>query len=140
MQYGIPYDQHVVGFWYRKDLFAKAGITSPPTTIAQLESDDAKLKAAGITDVQIVGQGATPTNIQYLHSGEQSADAAFPYYEVMYAMVNAAIEDKAGMTVAPSVAPPSWLLTPQNAPNTTAEVFPVVTIYQSQYQKLWANP
>ena len=27
-QYGIPYDLHVVGFWYRKDLFAKAGITS----------------------------------------------------------------------------------------------------------------
>src|SRR5579862_3827766 len=29
-QYGIPYDQHVVGFWYRTDLFAKAGITTPP--------------------------------------------------------------------------------------------------------------
>jgi ribose transport system substrate-binding protein len=100
----------------------------------------AAIKAAGLTGVQIVGQGATPTNIQYLHSGEQSADAAFPYYEVMYAMVNAAIEDKAGMTVAPSVAPPTWLLTPQNAPNTSAEVFPVVTTYQSQYQALWAKP
>jgi raffinose/stachyose/melibiose transport system substrate-binding protein len=54
-QYGIPYDQHVVGFWYRKDLFAKAGITSPPTTIAQLESDDAKLKAAGITPIALGG-------------------------------------------------------------------------------------
>src|SRR5277367_1172473 len=52
-QYGIPYDQHVVGFWYRKDLFAKAGITSAPTTIAQLESDDAKLKAAGITPIAV---------------------------------------------------------------------------------------
>ena len=28
-QYGLPYDLHVVGFWYRKDLFAKAGISSP---------------------------------------------------------------------------------------------------------------
>ncbi|HYS35926.1 MAG TPA: extracellular solute-binding protein, partial [Pseudonocardiaceae bacterium] len=28
-QYGVPYDLHVVGFWYRKDLFATAGITSP---------------------------------------------------------------------------------------------------------------
>src|SRR5580698_8312895 len=27
-QYGLPYDLHTVGFWYRKDLFAKAGITS----------------------------------------------------------------------------------------------------------------
>jgi raffinose/stachyose/melibiose transport system substrate-binding protein len=59
-QYGIPYDQHVVGFWYRKDLFAKAGISSPPTTIAQLESDDAKLKAAGITPISLGGASRWP--------------------------------------------------------------------------------
>jgi raffinose/stachyose/melibiose transport system substrate-binding protein len=59
-QYGIPYDQHVVGFWYRKDLFSKAGITSPPTTIAQLESDDAKLKAAGITPISLGGGSRWP--------------------------------------------------------------------------------
>ena len=97
------------------------------------------LKAAGLTNVKIVGQGATPTNIQYLHSGEEAADAAFPYYEVMYAMVNSAIQDKAGMPVAASVAPPKWLLTPTNAPNTTAQVFPVVTSYESQYEALWGK-
>ena len=59
-QYGIPYDQHVVGFWYRKDLFAKAGITTPPTTIAQLESDDAKLKAAGLTPIALGGGSRWP--------------------------------------------------------------------------------
>jgi len=59
-QYGIPYDQHVVGFWYRTDLFAKAGITSPPTTIAQLESDDAKLKAAGFTPIALGGGSRWP--------------------------------------------------------------------------------
>jgi len=59
-QYGIPYDQHVVGFWYRKDLFAKAGISSPPTTIAQLESDDAKLKAAGFTPIALGGGSRWP--------------------------------------------------------------------------------
>jgi len=99
----------------------------------------AAIKAAGLTNVKIVGQGATPTNIQYLHTGKQSADVAFPYYEVMYAMVNAAIQDKAGMTVAPSVAPPSWLLTPQNAPTTTGQVFPVVLDYKAQYEALWAG-
>ena len=99
----------------------------------------AAIKAAGLSNVKIVGQGATPTNIQYLHSRQEAADVAFPYYEVMYAMVNAAIQDKAGMTVAPSVAPPAWLLTPQNAPNTTAQVFPVVSGYQSQYQALWGG-
>jgi ribose transport system substrate-binding protein len=99
----------------------------------------AAIKAAGLSNVKIVGQGATPTNIQYLHSGQEGADVAFPYYEVMYAMVNAAIQDKAGMTVAPSVAPPAWLLTPENAPDTTSKVFPVVTGYQSQYQALWSG-
>ena len=99
----------------------------------------AALKAAGLNNVKIVGQGATPNNIQYLHSGQQAADVAFPYYEVMYAMVNAAIQDKAGMPVAASVAPPSWLLIPQNAPVTTSQVFPVVTSYQSQYQALWGK-
>jgi raffinose/stachyose/melibiose transport system substrate-binding protein len=59
-QYGIPYDQHVVGFWYRKDLFAKAGISSPPATIAQLESDDAMLKAHGITPIAVGSQSQWP--------------------------------------------------------------------------------
>jgi len=56
-QYGVPYDQHVVGFWYRKDLFAKAGITTPPTTIPELESDNAKLKAHGIAPIGLGGPG-----------------------------------------------------------------------------------
>jgi len=47
-QLGVPYDLHVVGFWYRKDLFAQAGISSPPTTLPDLESDISKLKAANI--------------------------------------------------------------------------------------------
>jgi raffinose/stachyose/melibiose transport system substrate-binding protein len=59
-QYGLPYDLHVVGFWYRKDLFAKAGISSPPTTLAQLESDDAKLKTHGITPIAIGSKDQWP--------------------------------------------------------------------------------
>jgi raffinose/stachyose/melibiose transport system substrate-binding protein len=58
--YGVPYDLHVVGFWYRKDLFAKAGITSPPTTIAQLESDDTMLRAKGITPITVGSKDGWP--------------------------------------------------------------------------------
>lgn len=54
--YGVPYDLHAVGFWYRKDIFAKVGISSPPKTLAQLESDDATLKAAGYAPIA-VGSG-----------------------------------------------------------------------------------
>src|SRR5215475_4568311 len=66
----------------------------------------AALKAAQLTDVKIVGQGATPTNLQYLHSGEQAFDVAFPYYEALWSMVTAAAENAAGAPVTASVAPP----------------------------------
>lgn len=96
----------------------------------------AALKAAGLSDVQIVGQGATATNLQYMHSGEQAGDVAFPYYEVMWAMVNAVAQHEAGMTVTPSVAPPLWVLTPSNAP-TSSLAFPLVLNYQAQFKALW---
>jgi raffinose/stachyose/melibiose transport system substrate-binding protein len=59
-QYGIPYDLHVVGFWYRKDLFAKAGITSTPTTITQLEADVTKLRAANIQPISVGSKDKWP--------------------------------------------------------------------------------
>jgi len=96
----------------------------------------AALKAAGLSDVKIVGQGATPTNLQYMHSGDQAADVAFPYYEVMWAMVNAAAEHEAGVPVTPSVAPPLWVLTPSNAPS-TSKPFPIVPGYEAQFKALW---
>ena len=34
-RYGVPFDLGMVGFWYNKALFAKAGITAPPTTWAE---------------------------------------------------------------------------------------------------------
>ena len=58
--YGVPYDLHVVGFWYRKDLFQKAGITAAPTTIAELESDDAKLRAHGIQPIGLGSKDGWP--------------------------------------------------------------------------------
>ena len=95
------------------------------------------LKAAGLSSIKLVGQGATPTNIQYLKSGQEAADVAFPYYEVMWSMVNAVAQKEAGETITPSVAPPLWLLTPSNAPNTSAAAFPVVVNYQQEYKALW---
>jgi raffinose/stachyose/melibiose transport system substrate-binding protein len=59
-QYGVPFDLHVVGFWYRKDLFSKAGITSTPKTMADLETDIGKLKAKGIAPVAIGSKDRWP--------------------------------------------------------------------------------
>ena len=59
-QYAIPYSLGVVGFWYDKDLFAKAGITSPPKTWPQFTADIQKLKAAGITPIAIGSKDRWP--------------------------------------------------------------------------------
>jgi ribose transport system substrate-binding protein len=96
----------------------------------------AALKAAGLS-TKVVGQGATPTNIQYLHAGQEVGDVAFPYNEAMYAMLTAVFQKAAGDAITPSVAPPLWVLTPTNAPNTSAAIFPVVADFQAQYKALW---
>ena len=43
----------MVGFWYNKSLFEKAGITTPPTTIDEFNAAVDKLKAAGIAPVSV---------------------------------------------------------------------------------------
>ncbi|MET7396519.1 extracellular solute-binding protein [Dactylosporangium sp. NPDC005572] len=59
-QYGIPYDLHVVGFWYRKDLFEQAGISAPPKTMTELNDAVTKLKAKGITPISLGGKDKWP--------------------------------------------------------------------------------
>jgi N,N'-diacetylchitobiose transport system substrate-binding protein len=44
--YAVPWFGGVRGIWYRKDQFAKAGISSPPTTWAQLVADAKALTKA----------------------------------------------------------------------------------------------
>jgi len=58
-QYGVPIDLHVVGFWYRKDIFKHVGITVP-TTLTQLESDDTKLRAAGYAPIAVGSKDRWP--------------------------------------------------------------------------------
>lgn len=55
-QYGVPYDLGLVGVWYNKSLFKKAGIDAPPATWDELLADVQKLKSAGITPIAI-GEG-----------------------------------------------------------------------------------
>jgi raffinose/stachyose/melibiose transport system substrate-binding protein len=44
-QYGLPYQFGIEGFFYNKTLFTQAGISSPPSTLDDLNADIAKLKA-----------------------------------------------------------------------------------------------
>ena len=51
--YALPFSLGVVGVWYNTDLFEQAGITAPPTTMAEWSDDIAKLKDAGITPISV---------------------------------------------------------------------------------------
>jgi len=59
-QYGIPYDYHVVGFWYRTDLFQQAGIANPPATFDELLTDIQTLKSKNIVPISVGGKDKWP--------------------------------------------------------------------------------
>ena len=61
VQYGIPWDMGMIGFWYNKDLFAKAGITTPPTTWDEYLAAITKLKASGVAPLAIAGKDKWPS-------------------------------------------------------------------------------
>jgi multiple sugar transport system substrate-binding protein len=52
-QYAAPLGYDSYGFFYRKDLFEKAGITSEPKTWDEFLADCKKLKAAGIAPIAV---------------------------------------------------------------------------------------
>ena len=60
-QYGIPWDMGMIGFWYNKDLFQKAGITTPPATWDEYLAAIQKLKAAGVAPLAIAGKDKWPS-------------------------------------------------------------------------------
>jgi len=63
--YGIPYTLGIVGFWYNKALFAKAGITTPPATWADFIAATAKLKASGTAPISVGAKDKWPTAFLY---------------------------------------------------------------------------
>lgn len=52
-QYGLPFRMGIEGIWYNKDMFAKAGITSPPTTFDELNAAVTKLKAINVIPIAV---------------------------------------------------------------------------------------
>ncbi|WP_415854635.1 ABC transporter substrate-binding protein [Sinomonas sp. G460-2] len=52
---GVPFKLNGQALYYNKKLFAQAGITTPPTTLAELDADAQKLKDAGITPIEFGG-------------------------------------------------------------------------------------
>lgn len=79
--YGVPWDMGMVGFWYNKALFTKAGIANPPATWSELLNDVKKLKDAGITPIALGAGDKWPAAFwwEYLATrigGQAAFDAA----------------------------------------------------------------
>ncbi|KQV06203.1 ABC transporter substrate-binding protein [Leifsonia sp. Root112D2] len=58
--YAMPISVAPEGIYYSKDLFTRAGITAPPTTIDELNAAVTKLKAAGIAPIAVGAKDAWP--------------------------------------------------------------------------------
>lgn len=58
--YALPFSMGIVGFWYNKSLFERAGITAPPTTIDQLLEATDKLTAEGIEPIALGARDLWP--------------------------------------------------------------------------------
>jgi raffinose/stachyose/melibiose transport system substrate-binding protein len=60
-QYGIPWDMGMIGVWYNKALFQKAGVTAPPATWDEFLAAVTKLKASGVAPFAIAGKDEWPS-------------------------------------------------------------------------------
>lgn len=66
-QYGIPFDLGLVGFWYNKELFTKAGITAPPSTWDDFMTAVGKLKAQGVAPLALAGADKWPGHFYWAY-------------------------------------------------------------------------
>ncbi|MGZ2357993.1 extracellular solute-binding protein [Streptomyces sp. 372A] len=58
--YAMPLDTQPEGIYYSKDLFKKAGITAPPTTMDELVDAVAKLKTTKVAPIAVGAKDAWP--------------------------------------------------------------------------------
>jgi raffinose/stachyose/melibiose transport system substrate-binding protein len=74
-QYSVPTSILPGGIWYSKDLFAKAGVTAPPTTMDEFNAAVTKLKAIG-APVALGGKDAWPAAHWYYFFALRACDQA----------------------------------------------------------------
>jgi multiple sugar transport system substrate-binding protein len=60
-QYGVPYTDYQWGIYYRKDLFAKAGVADKPKTWDEFLAACDKIKASGVEPIVIGSKDLWPT-------------------------------------------------------------------------------
>jgi len=80
--YGVPWNAGMVGFWYNKALFQKAGITEPPATWTAFLDAVKKLKAANITPIALGEKDKWPGHFYWVYlatriGGQKAFEAAY---------------------------------------------------------------
>jgi ribose transport system substrate-binding protein len=108
------------------------------STDSPFQALPAALKAAGLDDVKIFGEGPSTANLTNIANGDQAGSMAFAFYEIMFGAVDAIARAKAGADVVPGFAPPNWILTKDNLPSST-EFFPLVPDIVDQFKALWGK-
>ncbi|MFF9605807.1 extracellular solute-binding protein [Streptomyces sp. NPDC014684] len=73
--YGIPFDIGMIGFWYNKALFKKAGISTPPTTWSGFLDTVRTLKSAGVTPIALAGKEKWPGMYYWAYLSMRTAGA-----------------------------------------------------------------
>ncbi|MDQ1306995.1 MAG: raffinose/stachyose/melibiose transport system substrate-binding protein [Actinomycetota bacterium] len=74
--YSMPLTVLPGGFFYSKDLFAKAGVTTPPATITELQAAVEKLKATKVAPIALGGKDAWPAAHYYYFFAVRECSAA----------------------------------------------------------------
>ena len=98
------------------------------------------LKAAGLNDIRIFGEGPAPVNIKEMQTGDRAGSMVFAAYELLFSMVDATARKIAGADVLAAFDPPNWILTKDNVPAEGAsKLFPVVPDIVDQFKKLWGK-
>jgi len=64
-QYGTPYELGMVGFWYNKELFAKAGVSATPKTWGELLGVVRQLKSASVVPIALAGGDKWPAHFYW---------------------------------------------------------------------------
>lgn len=100
----------------------------------------ATLKAAGLTDIKIFGEGPSPADVKEIQTGERAGSMAFGAYELLFGMVDAVARKIAGVPVEPAFTPPNWILTKDNIPpEGTTDLFKVVPDVVEHFKALWGK-
>ncbi|TDC95312.1 extracellular solute-binding protein [Actinomadura sp. 7K507] len=74
--YAVPYDMGMVGFWYNKKHFEKAGISGPPKTWTEFLDAVRKLKDAGVTPIALGGKDKWPGHYYWAYLSMRIAGMA----------------------------------------------------------------